>query len=148
MYPDEIILIVSFILFPVSLVVTALFEKADRPIGFWIAFAFVALSLGGALGSSLYIYGQTTTVSTEPMVITIQDKIEKTEAHFNGRVRRIHTLYYFTFEDDRETHEIKTDKTTYDKYNKGDTFYIKKTTIYKVDRETKEIVGIESISYN
>ena len=148
MYPDEIILIVSLILFPVSLVVMSLFEKAECQIGSWIAFAFAALSIGGMLASSLYIYGQTTTISTEPTVITIQDKIEKTETHFNGKVHRTHTLYYFTFEDDRGSHEIETDKTTYDKYNKGDTFYIKKTTTYKVDRETKEIVGIESISYN
>lgn len=148
MYPDEIALIISLVLFPVSLIAMSLFEKTDCQIGTRITFALAALSIGGVLVSTLYIDSQTTTVSTEPMVITIQDKIEKTETHLYGKVHRTHTLYYFTFEDDRGSHEIETDKTTYNKYNKGDTFYIKKTTTYKIDRETKEIVGIESISYN
>ena len=148
MYPDEIALIVSLALIPISLLAIFIFERADCQIGSWIAFGFFALSIGGTLAFSLYIYGQTTITSTEPMVITIQDKREKTETHFNGKVHITHTLYYFSFEDDNGSHEIETDKTTYNKYNKGDTFYIKKTTVYKVDRETKEIVGIESIAYN
>ena len=148
MYPDEIALIVSLALIPISLLAMSLFERADCQIGSWIAFGFAALSIGSGLAFSLYIYGQTTMTSTEPMVITIQDKREKTETHFNGKVHITHTLYYFSFEDDNGSHEIETDRTTYNKYNKGDTFYIKKTTVYKVDRETKEIVGIESIAYN
>lgn len=148
MYPDEIALIISLALIPISLLVMSLFERADCQIGAWIAFGFAVLSIGVGLASSLYIYGQTTMTSTEPMVITIQDKREKTETHFNGKVHRTYTLYYFSFEDDNGSHEIETDRTTYNKYNKGDTFYIKKTTVYKVDRETKEIVGIESIAYN
>lgn len=89
-------------------------------------------------------YDRTHREETSQMIITVEDKFE--DRHYvgvPGKGGHYVTDYYVIFDHDNQ---IEVDSVTYDKYKKGDSIMISKTTTYKINDDGS--TEIEEVEWN
>ncbi len=103
----------------------------------------LALAIAALIISSKE-YDRTHREETSQMIITIEDKFE--DRHYvgvPGKGGHYETDYYVVFDHDSQ---IEVDSVTYDKYKKGDSIIISKTTTYKINDDGS--TEIEEVEWN